>query len=554
MNIFEMSISGGILILCIILLRCLSIDLLKKRTFVILWEIALLRLLLPITIPMKFSIANLIASLSDNKEVLYNNRDILSQSASGVVKSTEAATIGVMHQKLPVLTIVWLVGAVLFFGIFLFLYRKEYKRMQEALPINNSDFINHWLANKPIKRDIKVMTSDFIATPVTYGIIIPRIILPKIMDLSNTKQLECVMTHELVHIKRFDNMLKFASMIILCMHWFNPLTWVMYFLLNRDLELSCDEKVLSMLGENEKQFYAYTLIGLAEQKARMNVIYNGFGKNAIKERIITIMKYKKLTAMGMALSVIAILASTNVFAAAEKNRDTSSTNSNANSTAVTYEYTTTADPSYAVELELAGEIAKSERFSDYKKFGLSYDKGKGKLIYKKQTVGYFMDETKKNVYTRLTDATGTIGIKAVRDKNYELTGFEEVDFWMYHSNSDAVEQSTDNVPYQVQTKGKGISSAVETSSAMETGGSDADSLKDYIELGVTYSNKFECWIYKDKKVEALIDGAYIYLNEGVSSKESAALQVVRNDKGHIKEIKVISKKQLKALIDASQNN
>jgi beta-lactamase regulating signal transducer with metallopeptidase domain len=358
MNILEMSTAGGILILGIILLRCLTIDLLKKRTFVILWQIVLLRLLLTITIPMKFSIANLIASLSGNKEVLYASRDILNSSAAGGVKSTEPLTTGVIHPELPIITIVWLVGAVLFFGIFLFLYRKEYKRMQEALPINNSDFINHWLANKPIKRDIKVMTADFITTPVTYGIIIPRIILPKIMDLSNTKQLECVMTHELVHIKRFDNMLKIVSIIALCIHWFNPLTWVMYFLLNRDLELSCDEKVLSMLGENEKQFYAYTLIGLAEQKARMNLIYNGFGKNAIKERITTIMKYKKMTAMGMALSVIAVLASTNVFAAAEKDRDTSSTNSNANSTAVYY--TTKAGPSSAVESELAGEIAKSE--------------------------------------------------------------------------------------------------------------------------------------------------------------------------------------------------
>jgi hypothetical protein len=151
-----------------------------------------------------------------------------------------------------------------------------------------------------------------------------------------------------------------------------------------------------------------------------------------------------------------------------------------------------------------------------------------------------MDETKKNVYTRLTDDTGTIGIMAVRDKNNELTGFEEVDYWIYNSDADVVEQRKDSA----SSKGKGISNAV------ETGSSDADTLNDYIGFGVTYSNKFQCWIYNDKKVEALIDGSYFYLNEGVTSKKSIALQVLRNSKGGIKEIKVISKNKLDALIDA----
>lgn len=538
MNILEMSISGGILILCIFFLRCLTMNLVKKRTFVILWEIVLVRLLLPIKIPLKFSIANLVAALTDNKDVFYTSQDIITPSAAGVAKSAESVTTGISNSEFPILTIVWLAGAVLFFVIFLLLYRKEYKRVQEAIPMNTSDFINNWLENKSMRRKIKVLTADFIATPVTAGILMPRIILPTIMDLSDTKQLECVMTHEVVHIKRFDNLLKILSVVAICIHWFNPLIWLMYFLFNRDLELSCDEKVISILGENKKQIYAYTLIGLAEQKAGLNVVYNGFGKNAIKERITSIMKYKKMTAIGITISVIAILASTNVFAAADKGRETSSANNNAYSTGEPYTYTTQAEDSSAFDSKMAGEIAKSERFSEYKKFGLSYDKEKGKLIYNKQIVGYFMDEIKKNVYSRLTDATGTIGIRAVRDKNNELTGFEEVDFWIYNSNKDVVEQRKDGAPF------KGEDNAV-----VESGGSDADTLKDYIGLGVTYSDKFQCWIYNNKKVEALIDGGYLYLNEGVTSKKSIVLQVVRSSKGAMKEIKVISKNKLNELID-----
>lgn len=544
MNILEMSISGSILILCTFFLRCLSIDLLKKRTFVILWEIVLVRLLLPITIPLKFSIANLVAALTDNKDVFYTSQKIITPSAAGVAKSAESVTTGISYSEIPILTIVWLVGAVLFLGIFLFLYRKEYKKIQEAIPMNTSGFINNWLADKPMRRKIKVLTADFIATPVTFGILVPRIILPTIMDLSDMKQLECVMTHELVHIKRFDNLLKILSVVALCIHWFNPLIWLMYILFNRDLELSCDEKVISILGENKKQIYAYTLIGLAEKKAGMNVVYNGFGKNAIKERIASIMKYKKMTAIGITISVIAILASTNVFAAAEKGGETNNANNSAYSKDASYSFTTQADDSSEFDSKMAGEIAKSDRFAEYKKFGLSYDKEKGKLIYKKQTVGYFMDETKKNVYTRLTDATGTIGIKAVRDKNYELTGFEEVDFWIYNSNTDVVEQRNDGVA----VKGE------DNSTAVESGGSDADTLKNYMGLGVTYSDKYQCWVYNNKKVEALVDGGYLYLNEGVTSKKSIMLQVVRNSKGVMKEIKVISKNELDVLIDAMQIN
>ena len=135
--------------------------------------------------------------------------------------------------------------------------------------------------------------------------------------------------------------------------------------------------------------------------------------------------------------------------------------------------------------------------------------------------------------------TGMVGSIASEFMIHKM-GFEEVDYWIYNSDADMVEQKKDSAP----SKGKDISNAV------ETGSSDADTLNDYIGFGVTYSNKFQCWIYNDKKVEALIDGCYLYLNEEVTSKKSISLQVLRNSKGDIKEIKVISKNKMDELIDA----
>src|SRR5699024_8410929 len=99
------------------------------------------------------------------------------------------------------------------------------------------------------------------------------------MDYTDTRRLKYVLTHELIHIKRFDMLAKYVLVAALCIHWFNPLVWVMYILANRDLELSCDEAVVKTFGENEKSSYANTLISLAESRNRWIPLYSNFSKN-----------------------------------------------------------------------------------------------------------------------------------------------------------------------------------------------------------------------------------------------------------------------------------
>src|SRR5699024_7205080 len=150
--------------------------------------------------------------------------------------------------SIPPYVLIWLVGFLFMFTFFLVTHLRHLKEYKTALPIDQS-FINQWLSEQ--SRQIVIKQSDRIISPLTYGIWRPVILLPKTMDYTDTRRLKYVLTHELIHIKRFDMLAKYVLVAALCIHWFNPLVWVMYILANRDLELSCDEAVVKTFGENE---------------------------------------------------------------------------------------------------------------------------------------------------------------------------------------------------------------------------------------------------------------------------------------------------------------
>ena len=117
-----------------------------------------------------------------------------------------------------------------------------------------------------------------------------------------------------MHIRRFDSITKLVLIAVLCVHWFNPLVWAMYILANRDIELSCDEAVVRLFGENTRAAYARTLISMEETRSGLTPLCNNFNKNAIEERITAIMKMKKTSMFSLVLAVALIVGVTTVFA------------------------------------------------------------------------------------------------------------------------------------------------------------------------------------------------------------------------------------------------
>jgi len=307
---------------------------LPKKTFMILWCIALCRLLMPFSIPSQASIFNLLnvfsveqspapqISVMPSTDISYITLDPVLQPLQGSVFTNIAETSTVMETAdvisnsgwnvIAPLTLVYLVGLAFSTMFFCMLYFKNRKEFMTSLPIPDKDAMSR-LFEHQLKRQVNIRVSDKIITPLTYGILHPTILLPKDTDWNNENELKYVFAHEFVHIKRFDALAKLVMAAALCIHWFNPIVWLMCFLFNRDMEISCDEAVVKMFGETSKQGYALALIGMAERGSQLPVLYNNFSKYAIEERINAIMKMKKGTLTGTLAALVLVCTTATVF-------------------------------------------------------------------------------------------------------------------------------------------------------------------------------------------------------------------------------------------------
>lgn len=316
MSLFQMSVAGGVLILFIVLIRALAIHRLPKTTFLALWMIAALRLLLPFSIPLTFNIHIGLDVFSDVVQELPSG-NIASTLPGDSPPSYDIGTAvpSPATEHISTFEILWLVGVLLLAIYFSISYFRSMRKFRMSIP-DNTPYIREWLNAHQIVRPIEVRSSDLISSPLTYGILHPVILLPKKLDRNDQAALQYVLTHEYVHIRRFDAITKILFAAVLCIHWFNPLVWGMYVLANRDTELSCDAWVIRMTGVKNRSSYALMLIKMEERRNGMSALWNHFGKNAISERIEAIMKFKKTSIWACILALALIAGATTAFAAA----------------------------------------------------------------------------------------------------------------------------------------------------------------------------------------------------------------------------------------------
>lgn len=340
MNLLQMTFSGAVLILVIAVIRAVAINRLPKKTFLILWGIVLLRLLIPYSVPSALSVYTWVSPKvlvggnpgsaadtihADNTKNTMEKVSVPSSvdEISYVIQRAsheQTGQTGKLQQQptspetaISITWIIWLVGMITVAMYFVGSYMYWRFAFQSSLPIQNA-FVEQWQKTHSKPHPVLVRQSDRIAAPLSYGIIHPVILMPKKTDWSNMEQLQYVLLHEYVHICRHDSILKLIAALALCVHWFNPLVWVMYILLQRDIELACDESVVRRFGEASKKTYANMLIDMEARKSGLMPLCNNFSKNAIEERIIAIMKIKKTSVIAIMLSVILIVGVTVVFA------------------------------------------------------------------------------------------------------------------------------------------------------------------------------------------------------------------------------------------------
>ena len=438
MDLLTMGISAAVMIAAIVILRALLIDRLPKTTFLILWAVVLLRLLVPVSVPSAWSVYSLlqprqqaIQTVQEESTVLPQVEPVVSQpsaittepvtpavdSAAGeaeeittaptqqpsaaptVQQSTPTEQPPQAEEKtkpaisLPVepSALIWGVGAAALGLYFVVGYWRATREFDMSLPVEHP-FCGEWLRRQkekmPLRRQIRIRQFDRIGTPLTYGVRRPTILLPNQTLEEQPKTLTYILTHEYVHIRRFDCVSKLLLSAALCLHWFNPLVWVMYVLANRDLELSCDEMVLRLLGIENRSAYAMALLEMEEKRSGFGALYSAFGKNAIEERIGAIMKMKKRSLLSVVMAVVLVFTLTACLATSPVEEETSAQTAS----------------------EIAWQYNRENLLWNYIPYGFEFNQERNKWQYQNVDVHYFLDEKKGIEY--YTEESG-ISFRAV---------------------------------------------------------------------------------------------------------------------------------------------
>ncbi len=188
-------------------------------------------------------------------------------------------------------------------------WRRTRRAVTCAIPLDRDD-----PRYVPLPKCARLREGPMEGAPLTFGVVRPTVVLSPGLDGG---ALDCVLAHEGVHARRRDNLWHYAGALALAVHWWNPAVWLMIRLLRRDIELSCDRAALNRLGPDRRAEYANTLVSLATQ-TEGPAFCQTFGRKATEERILSIMKFKKISLAGAAFSLALVLAVTTAFASEPK--------------------------------------------------------------------------------------------------------------------------------------------------------------------------------------------------------------------------------------------
>lgn len=300
--VLNMSITASYVALAVIALRLL----LKKAPKVFsyaLWLAVLIRLVCPFSFNSTFSFfrflkPNIQANTGIMQYVPYNvglmQNPAVDVGIGGInhtvdsflPPATPTASVNSMQIMMEIACIIWAIGMVLLLIYSVISYLKVINNVKTATQVKDNIF-----------------ETDRITTPFLCGFIKPKIYVP--VGISDNK-LSYILAHEQTHIKRLDYLIKPFAFLALIVHWFNPLMWVSFALMSKDMEMSCDESVIKKMGDEVKGSYSNSLLSLSVK--RSGLILGSplaFGESNIKSRIKHILNYKKPAFWVIVLAIVA---------------------------------------------------------------------------------------------------------------------------------------------------------------------------------------------------------------------------------------------------------
>lgn len=295
-KLLNMSISAGWLILAVMALRLL-LRRAPKGLRCALWGIVALRLVLPFSLESPVSLIpngeTVSASvLSGGALQVSTGVDLLDRPVSKYLEPSSAvtATAGGGIHSMELLSWLWLAGVAILLAYGLVSWLRLRRRVAEAVPLRD----NLWLC-------------DHIPTPFILGLFRPRIYLPSDMAEADIPYVEA---HERAHLARRDHWWKPLGFLLLAVYWFNPLVWAAYLLFCRDVELACDEHVVSGWDAGARQAYSQALLACSVSHPTLSACPLAFGEVGVKERVKAVFHCKKpalwaiLAAAGLCVAVV----------------------------------------------------------------------------------------------------------------------------------------------------------------------------------------------------------------------------------------------------------
>ena len=198
---------------------------------------------------------------------------VINPVISGSFTPVPGASANPLQIWIPVLTGIWLFGIATLFLYSAVSYWRLRRKVCEAVILRGN-----------------LYQSEKVCSPFVLGIIKPKIYLPYHMD---SRKMDHVIAHEQTHIRRKDHWWKPLGFLLLTIHWFNPLMWFSYVLLCRDIELACDEKVIREMGNEQRADYTQALVACSVNRRLIAACPLAFGEIGVKERVKSVMNYKK---------------------------------------------------------------------------------------------------------------------------------------------------------------------------------------------------------------------------------------------------------------------
>ena len=280
-RLLNMSLTASWLVLAVVLLRLL-LKKAPKWIMGVLWGLVAIRLIVPFSLESAFSLIPSAEPIPQNillsdQPTIHSGVPIINRVINPMLSESlaphAATSINPMQVVALYASVIWMVGMMIMLFYMLVSGIRIRRKVREAVPLTK----NIW-------------SCDHIATPFILGMIRPRIYLPSSMNEADMKY---VIFHEKAHCKRKDHIWKPLGFLLLSVYWFNPILWVAYLLLCKDIELACDEKVIRQFGTEMKKPYSDALIHCSVPRKMISACPLAFGETGVKERVKGVLNYKK---------------------------------------------------------------------------------------------------------------------------------------------------------------------------------------------------------------------------------------------------------------------